>query len=81
MKTYTKEIPQTVNDFINTVSKECKMPRYVLNEFFDEGEIEGFINAETPQEKAEYLEAWTDDIKIFISFFENLKDKIQNWEE
>ena len=81
MRTYTKEIPQTVTEFINTIRKECRVPLWMTDNFFLKSEIEDFIQAETSEERAECLEAWLDDIKVYIELYEHIKAKLENWKE
>lgn len=80
-RNYTKEIPQTVDEFIKTVIKECLVPEELVKNLFIRSEIKDFITTDSQAERNEYVEIWTEDINIQIELLKRIQEKITNWEE
>lgn len=80
-RNYTKEIPQTVDEFIETVTKECFVPEDMVKNLFIRSEVKDFITTDSQEERNEYAEIWAEDINIQIELLKRIQEKITNWEE
>lgn len=80
-RNYTKEIPQTVDKFIETVTKECFVPEDLVKNLFIRSEVKDFITTDSQAERNEYVEIWAEDINIQIELLKRIQEKITNWEE